>query len=167
MENALYILRNQCTESWIDGFHCMLLKNLNFRFGARWKDSANYKYWHGAMHSRPPAKDYSSMAHCFWGRSCRTLFSWLCKEGVYASKCLSCRVGGGRSVCRPVSHSWFDRRPLIAVGRCTGIRVQGMCSDVSSATLSQSGLGQAHQLQSFSLGCGNEHRIYLAEVCED
>lgn len=55
----------------------------------------------------------------------------------------------------------------MAVGRCVGIGVQGVRADVGSAALAQSGLGQAHRSQSFSLGCGNEHRIYLAELCED
>lgn len=66
--------------------------NVNIRFGARQKDSAHYKYRHGAVHSRPPAKDYSSVACCFWGRSGRTLSSWLCKEGIHTSKYLPYRV---------------------------------------------------------------------------
>lgn len=66
--------------------------NLNIRFGARWKDSANNEYWHGTMHSRPSTKDYSSVARGLWGWSCRTFFSWLCEEGVYTSKYLPYRV---------------------------------------------------------------------------
>lgn len=41
--------------------------NVNIRFGARPKDSAHYKYRHGAVHSRPPAKDYPSVARRFGG----------------------------------------------------------------------------------------------------
>lgn len=41
--------------------------NVNIRFGARPKDSAHYEYRHGAVHSRPPATDYSSVARCFGG----------------------------------------------------------------------------------------------------
>lgn len=41
--------------------------NVNIRFGARPKDSAHHEYRHGAVHSRPPAKDYSSVARRFGG----------------------------------------------------------------------------------------------------
>lgn len=87
------------TYPWKPGYLIMELMsftsyclNLNIRFGARWKDSANNKYWPGAMHSRPSAKDHSSVACCLWGRSYGTFFSWLCKEGVYTSKYLPSRM---------------------------------------------------------------------------
>lgn len=91
MENISLSLETRVLRVELMNFTLYCL-NVNIRFGARQKDSAHYKYRHGAVHSRPPAKDYSSVARCFWGRSGRTLSSWLCKEGIHTSKYLPYRV---------------------------------------------------------------------------